>query len=79
MMERLDRILATSSWCRQFPDFEVNVLTTRRSDHKPLWVKLANPRGKKRPHRSFRYEAAWNLDVECSEVIKLAWSEAEGG
>jgi hypothetical protein len=34
--ERLDSALATPRWCNHFPFFEVEVLATRTSDHKPL-------------------------------------------
>ena len=35
---RLDRVVATSTWCEQHRGMEVYVFTTRASDHNPLFV-----------------------------------------
>jgi hypothetical protein len=66
--ERLDRALATPGWCYLFPNVEVEVLAAQSSDHKPLWVRLTQSSG--HHSRSFKYEASWDKDVECVEVIK---------
>jgi hypothetical protein len=29
-------------------------------------------------HRSFKFGACWNIDVECAEVIKSVWSSDVG-
>jgi exonuclease III len=74
--ERLDRALATAGWCAKFPDVEVQVMASRSSDHRPLWVSFTSP-----PiwiPRIFRFEASWNVSEDCAEVIKKAWSEVGG-
>jgi len=43
------------------------------SDHKPLWVRLATTAGVGRRKPSFKFEACWNMDVECADVIRKAW------
>lgn len=38
--ERLDRALATGSWCARFSEVYVEVLVARSSDHRPLWIRF---------------------------------------
>jgi hypothetical protein len=71
--ERLDRALANPGWCRRFPEVEVHVLPICCSEHKPLWTLLASPPKVGRKRSSFRYEACWNLEAECVDIVKAAW------
>lgn len=71
--ERLDRALATPGWCSHFLYFEVVVLATRTSDHKPLWLCFSTMPLQQRRPKYFKFEAYWNVDEECSQVIKDAW------
>ncbi|XP_062163754.1 uncharacterized protein LOC133870607 [Alnus glutinosa] len=75
--ERLDRALATEGWCVQYPDVEVEVMSARSLDHKPLCVRLLQ--GHSHTHRGFKFEASWNIDDESSEVIKDKWEKDVAG
>jgi hypothetical protein len=75
--ERLDRAVATPKWCSLFPNVVIEVLSVSNSDHKPLLLRFNTTY--REPPRLFRYEAKWNLDVECADVIKEVWSEQENG
>jgi hypothetical protein len=71
--ERLDRALANTGWCRRFLKVEVQVLPVCTSDHKPLWIRLASTAEVGRRKSSFKFEACWNMDAECADVIREAW------
>jgi hypothetical protein len=71
--ERLNRALATPGWSNHFPFFEVEVLATRTLGHKPLWLRFSSTPPKQRRPKSFKFEAYWNVDEECAQVIKEAW------
>ncbi|XP_062152046.1 uncharacterized protein LOC133860461 [Alnus glutinosa] len=71
--ERLDRAIATPSWCEAFPNAIVKVLPVSNSDHKPLLLTFDVTY--KKPPRLFRYEAKWNLDEDCHKVIQQTWNE----
>lgn len=78
--ERLDMTLSSEGWCDRFPNVAVGVLATRTSEHNPLWIRFhPNLHATRRP-RLFHFEACWNLDEECAEVIKASWARGvEGG
>lgn len=38
--ERLDRVVANSRWSKLFGNGDFKILTSRFSDHKPLFLKL---------------------------------------
>jgi hypothetical protein len=72
--ERLDRAVASSEWCAAFPKVSVLVLPTRASDHNPLSVSFSESISEGIPHRrGFKYEAWWEKDAECTNVIKSSW------
>jgi hypothetical protein len=54
---------------------EVQVLAICTSDHKPLWARLASTTGVRRRNNSFKFEACWNTDVECADIVHLTWGE----
>lgn len=49
------------------------MLASRSSDHKPLGIRLYPDLYQRRPSKSFKFEACWNKDEECSTIIKSAW------
>jgi hypothetical protein len=57
----------------------VEILAARSLDHKSLWVRfcpnIQNRTGAKR----FIFEAAWNLDEACADVIKSVWNKEPDG
>lgn len=79
--ERLDRAVANIDWCHRYPVVKVTVLAGRTSDHSPLYMEYSEqPQERHSYKRSFKFEDSWHTDLECKEVIKLAWeSDILGG
>jgi hypothetical protein len=75
--ERLDRALANPEWGGLYPNTSLEVLPVTTSDHKPLWLRF-NPYVRRAP-KLFKFEACWNIDQDCGEVINQAWSNDMGG
>ncbi|GLT65301.1 hypothetical protein SLA2020_377400 [Shorea laevis] len=75
--ERLDRAIANLEWCSLFHAVDVSVLAARTSDHKPLLVKFSSALGRRVQHRSFKFEAKWNTDAACGDLIHSVWGEPE--
>jgi len=71
--------LANEEWCNKFLDFEVEVLAALSSDHNPLLLTLCSSRTIIQRPRAFKFEATWNVDVECAEIVKAAWDSDIGG
>ncbi|KAG5544350.1 hypothetical protein RHGRI_016936 [Rhododendron griersonianum] len=74
---RLDRALATVEWRNLFPLAQVIHEAKVGSDHCPLVVKCRVPL-KKVPF-SFKFEAKWTTQPECSQVIESAWNQPQRG
>lgn len=72
MKERLDRVLCSMDWRIMFPGAEVFALPAVGSDHSPLILETSAH--SKRHKKPFHYEAYWNDDAECREVISTAWN-----
>ncbi|KAL2893311.1 hypothetical protein RDABS01_009220 [Bienertia sinuspersici] len=77
--ERLDRFLASTSWCRLFPTARVENLLRHRSDHAPIFIRLAYA-GKKTRGRSkaFKFETSWFLEDSFEPVVRKTWQNATG-
>lgn len=73
--ERLDRAVATPSWCANFPNVSVETLPVLNSDHKPLLLHFDSEQ--RTSPSLFWYEAKWNIDEECVSVIQRVWSAGE--
>jgi exonuclease III len=68
---RLDRAMATSTWCKHHRSMEVCVLVARSSDHNPVMVVFDKREKRSRGgSRGFKFEDKWWLDLDCSEIIK---------
>lgn len=77
--KRLDRYLASPSWCQLYPNATVEHLLHYRSDHTPIVVRTKeHPKRKRRRGKIFKFETAWLLDESCESVVKNAW-ESVGG
>jgi exonuclease III len=76
MKERLDRVVANIGFASKFPQFSVEVLAARTSDHTPLFLSThgGNARQRFRP-RQFRYEAWWQKKQGFSQIVKQVWKE----
>jgi hypothetical protein len=75
VQERLDRVVAKSSWCERFLAIGVYVEATLASNHAPLWILLEDKSFTRRGRAPFRYEAQWGREEECKAVVKLVWRE----
>ncbi|GMP87915.1 hypothetical protein CsSME_00040095 [Camellia sinensis var. sinensis] len=69
--ERLDRVLASSSWVTKFTSFSLVTLPIQRSDHSPLLLDSSRMdlRGKKWD----RFEAVWLTDLTTQEILHKVW------
>jgi hypothetical protein len=73
--ERLDRAVANPEWCSIFPKVSVQVLAARTSSHRPLVVTFNDSELERLYYRrSFKFEAWWANDFECSNVINSTWN-----
>jgi exonuclease III len=74
--ERLDRAVATDSWCARFPAYKVVNGDPRHSDHRPVIVETHGTarcrRGPARGNNS-KFEARWLKEDECESIVKNAW------
>lgn len=74
--ERLDRAVASRTWCMRFPTYKVLNGDPYHSDHRPVTILMGGSykttaRGG-RGH-TFRFEAKWLQEEDCEVVIKNAW------
>jgi hypothetical protein len=78
--ERLDRALANYQWKAIYHVVNVYVLAGRASNHKPILLQFGlEVKDKQDYHRSFKFEAKWQLDEEFTDVVKEAWSGGHVG
>ncbi|XP_059461941.1 uncharacterized protein LOC132190932 [Corylus avellana] len=67
--------MANSQWCNMFKEANIQVLTARSSDHKPLLLSLTNPlQGHVTCRRGFKFEMSWTLDEDYHKIIEEAWN-----
>jgi len=59
-------------WRLVFPEVEVFSLPAVGSDHNPLIIQT--PTTYKRHNKPFHFEAHWNDEVECREIISKVWN-----
>lgn len=72
--ERPDRPVANPEWCAIFPKVSVLVLPARALDHNPLVVSFLGRNFEWSSYRrGFKYEAWWENDAKCSNVINSSW------
>jgi hypothetical protein len=64
--ERLNRVVANCERCELFHDAEVSIGAAVWSDH----LTLKTFKGGNKGWRNFRFEARWELDIKCREIIK---------
>jgi hypothetical protein len=70
---RLDRVVASPSWSDIYPQSNVSHLTSSRSDHCPILLKLFQDNDSPRTNCALRYEACWESEESLAEEIKVAW------
>ncbi|XVF09026.1 hypothetical protein REPUB_Repub07fG0055100 [Reevesia pubescens] len=74
LQERLDRILWNIEAMRFFPEAKVYNLPRMCSDHNPILFCSEIGQPPSREARPFRFEAAWLLHSDFSNVFKEGWS-----
>ncbi|XP_065625493.1 uncharacterized protein LOC136065776 [Quercus suber] len=68
--ERLNRVVANTSWREKFHASSMNHLFSHASDHRPLLLHgKFDLRRRGKSTRSFRFEEAWLMKADCEEVI----------
>lgn len=73
--ERLDKVVANTQWVGLFKEREVEVLNTRKFDHKPILLMVYKEDHVRRNRkRLFRFEAKWVLEEESGTIIEEAWA-----
>ncbi|XP_057248945.1 uncharacterized protein LOC125494827 [Beta vulgaris subsp. vulgaris] len=78
--ERLDRFIVSHSWLNLFPESFIDHKVRYCSDHAVIVLRcLGNEGMPRRWDGGFRFETFWLLDDACEEVVRGAWSAAEGG
>ena len=78
LWERLDRAVASQEWFTSFPGTKVHHIDSTTSDHKFLWIVIADldfQRGKK----LFKFEEMWLAGKGCGEVVEGVWLSNFGG
>ncbi|XP_042953504.1 uncharacterized protein LOC122290052 [Carya illinoinensis] len=77
--ERLDRAIANVDWKSLYPVHTVETLPAICSDHSPILLDFSIERCSfRRWHHFFKYEASWNNEEGCSEVVAEAWNKRMG-
>jgi exonuclease III len=69
---RLDRAVADDNWLNIFPSFQVQHLTSSRSDHCPVLIKLESVRAGMSTVPIRRYESYWEREESLGEEIATA-------
>uniref|UniRef100_A0A8R7V8Z6 Endonuclease/exonuclease/phosphatase domain-containing protein n=1 Tax=Triticum urartu TaxID=4572 RepID=A0A8R7V8Z6_TRIUA len=73
---RLDRVCADDDWMARFPNAELHHLTSSRSDHCPLLLRLQQPDPRPR-NRARRYEIMWEREETLPEIIVNSWEKVK--
>jgi hypothetical protein len=74
---RLDRALASPSWCSRFPFANLRHLTAACSDHSPILLSLDRDQGelaRDRSSKTFKYEIMWETHSELRPLVEQVWS-----
>jgi hypothetical protein len=75
---RLDRVLASASWCTCFPLAAVRHLMAVKFDHYQILLSLepdersVSVQGQGKP---FRYELMWETNIGLSPIIQQVWKD----
>jgi hypothetical protein len=70
---RLDRVVACLVWSNLYPHYHVSHLTSSRSDHCPILLKLEQKPAVSISGRPRRYEACWEREAALVDEVKTAW------
>lgn len=75
---RLDRCVANSECCRQFPSSLVSLGFANVSDLKPLVIELETVVPRRRVQRNFKFEPVWLRDANFKDIVSNCWEESSG-
>ncbi|XP_059458992.1 uncharacterized protein LOC132188495 [Corylus avellana] len=73
--ERLDRVIANRSWCDLNREVDVVVGAALSSNHSPIFINLLGGVYGQQGQKLFRYEAHWESETKCHEIITQAWED----
>nr|POE75353.1 hypothetical protein CFP56_19070 [Quercus suber] len=69
----LDRALATNEWRLKLHEVAVHHMTMSTSDHSLLTLRLTL--GHRKNNKLFRFEAMWQSDHRCDDVVSESWQD----
>jgi hypothetical protein len=76
LRRRDDRAVANRDWCSRFQHVDVHVLAALTSDHNPILISYNELPLEPGSYRcGFKFEANWQLDPKCRDIIKAAWEQ----
>lgn len=78
MWERIDRAVVSQEWFSSFLGTKVHHINSTTSDHKFLWIEIADLDFQRRK-KLFRFEEMWLADKGCGEVVEGVWLSNIGG
>lgn len=72
--ERLDRCLCNSYWFHCFENSSLLHLNQLKSDHRPIFLRLANDvQGGKPSNNLFKFQAAWSTHKDFKDFVSSHW------
>lgn len=74
---RLDRGVANSLRCFQFPKAQITHLTTLKLDHRP--ISLDTQKDLSKGPRPFRFELMWLSNPSCAKIVDDTWNHSTPG
>lgn len=73
--ERLNRAMAILDWISLYNHVTVECLLVRNLDHCPILDTRKNVNyQEKEKLKTFRFEASWSTEEDCTKVIKQMWN-----
>jgi len=76
--ERIDRAMATQTWCDIFHQNRLHNVISHRSDHFPILLKLQEV-ARRRGGKEFKYENAWLMEDELNDIVRRGWERCQEG
>lgn len=76
--ERIDRAMATQTWCDIFHQNQLHNVISHRSDHFPILLKLQEV-SRRRGGKEFKFENAWLMEDELNDIVIRGWERCQEG
>jgi endonuclease/exonuclease/phosphatase family metal-dependent hydrolase len=74
--ERLDRVMASTSWLHLYPNVRLSNLLASHADHSPILLQCS-PTTRVRFNDSFRFENKWLKEPDLEETVIDGWGVNE--